>query len=204
MSKILILISFVALCAQPVTAQEVEDFLKCRQLTDSLERLRCYDDVVSGEHLDSATYVHVDKADAAGPPQIGPCPLRLEARLSRGEIENKRGWTTGRFGSWECESTRVSAFKVQAERRGGGVTVILTPWVQVRPSYDRLASLDFELLPATGTASYPARLGSLDAEEGQAVSDTVRIRLSADDYEALFGDGDAARLRLTLRVKDNR
>ena len=94
--------------------------------------------------------------------------------------------------------------KVQAERRGNGVTVLLTPWVHVRPSYDRLASLDFELLPVTGTASYPARLGSLDAEEGQVVSEAVRIRLSADDYEALFGAGDAAKLRVTLRVKDNR
>jgi len=210
------LMPLIALLAASPAAQ-AQDILRiqvCSQIRDSLERLRCYDELAESLATEEAAgYVVLDDL-APGAGLDVACPMRLELTFPREAIESPAGWTTGRPGWVRCAEVKVASLKIQAldvrdrfqaPANRHHVEIQFTPFVSVPAgTWDRLVSIEIQVLSQEARVVHPTRLGSLDAEEGQPVGGTARLRLAPDAYESIFSADGVGRLRLTVDVKDNR
>ena len=74
--------------------------------------------------------------------------------------------------------------------------------VSVRPSYDRLATIRFDVVKGEESVA-TAQVSKLDVEEGRTLDFTTRLSLKPEDVERLFAAGEPALLRVTVTVQDN-
>jgi hypothetical protein len=74
--------------------------------------------------------------------------------------------------------------------------------LSVRPSYDRLATLRFDLI--NGEVRFAtAQMPRIDAEEGKTQTFSTSLSLDEEEYERFFTTGDNPRLQITVTVSDN-
>jgi hypothetical protein len=74
--------------------------------------------------------------------------------------------------------------------------------VSTRPSYDRLAILRFDVVKGEKRLA-TAQVSQIDAEEGRTRTFATSLRLEAEEFDRLFGEGEPPLLRVTVTVKDN-
>lgn len=75
--------------------------------------------------------------------------------------------------------------------------------VSVRPSYDRLATLRFDVVK--GEERFATnQVFNINAEEGQTHSFTTGLKIEAEDLDRLFAEGESPLLRVTVTVQDNK
>ncbi len=106
-----------------------------------------------------------------------------------------------------CEDlviTQLIVTKRNDSHRGKppGIKLDIRGSVAVRPSYDRTATLRFEIVKGSqhfATVLVP----NIDAEEGQSRTFSTNLRLPAEDFDRLFTDSEAPLLRVTVTVQNN-
>lgn len=75
--------------------------------------------------------------------------------------------------------------------------------VTVRPSYDRLATLRFDIVK--GEERFATnQVYNVNAEEGQTHTFATILPIDAEGLERLFGPGEPPLLRVTVTVRDNK
>lgn len=74
--------------------------------------------------------------------------------------------------------------------------------IAVRPSYDRLAILRFDVVKSEKRFA-TAQVSQIDAEEGKTRTFATSLRLEAEDFDLLFAEGEPPLLRVTVTVQDN-
>jgi hypothetical protein len=149
------------------------------------------------------------QGDPAQPPlQEFKSPMVLELPLKdfRGLPEG-----TGRefkeVRKFYCEDVVLSQFLVspRKETRRGKPTVVrldIRGALSVRPSYDRLATLRFDLV--NGEERFATtQVPRINAEEGRTHTFSTSLSLDGEEYERFFTTGDNPRLQITLTVSDN-
>ena len=107
-----------------------------------------------------------------------------------------------------CEDLSISQLLVDKRedaQRGkpSGLRLNIHGAVSVRPSYDRLATLRFDVVK--GEERFATnQVFNVNAEEGQTHSFTTSLKIAAEDLDRLFAEGEAPLLRITVTVQDNK
>jgi len=107
-----------------------------------------------------------------------------------------------------CEDLVLSQLLVdkrEDSHRGkpSGLRLDLHGAVWVRPSYDRLATLRFDVVK--GEKRFATnQIFNINAEEGQTHSFSTSLKIAAEDLDRLFAEGEAPLLRVTVTVQDNK
>lgn len=106
-----------------------------------------------------------------------------------------------------CEDVVLSQLVVsprKEDRRGKTPLVRLDVRgsVSVRPSFDRLATLRFDLINGEERFS-TTQVPRINAEEGKTRTFSTSLSLDEEEYERFFATGDNPRLQITVAVSDN-
>lgn len=83
-----------------------------------------------------------------------------------------------------------------------GIRLEIRGALSVRLSYDRLVTLRFDVVKGEERFA-TAQVSHVNAEEGETAPFTVELRLTAEEVERLFAEGEPAVLRVTMAVVDN-
>jgi hypothetical protein len=119
--------------------------------------------------------------------------------------------TTGRdfkeVRKYYCEDLVITQLLVtkREESKRGKPSVIkldIRGSIAVRPSYDRLAILRFDVVKGERRFA-TAQVSQIDAEEGRTRTFATNLRLEAEDFDRLFAEGEPPLLRVTVTVQDN-
>ena len=130
-------------------------------------------------------------------PMVLEVPLQLE-RLPAHAIRD-----LGKLSRYWCEDAHLVGVKLAAVKVGKKESRFeVSGFVQVRESYDRLANVrvdltDGEHVIASGVDA------KIDAEERKATAFRLRLEVPREKVELLERAGDAARLVLTLTLRNN-
>jgi hypothetical protein len=106
-----------------------------------------------------------------------------------------------------CEDVVLSQLVVSPKRetRRGKPTVVrleIRGALSVRPSFDRLATLRFDLI--NGEERFATtQVPRINAEEGRTHTFSASLSLEEEEYERFFTTGDNPRLQITVVVSDN-
>ena len=139
-----------------------------------------------------------ENSSAYHSPMILELPVAGLLRLAEDSGKEIRG--TGEFICDDAALSRLLIVK-RKPKRGGGANFELQGAVTVRPSWDRLVKLRFELMVGADLAA--AEVQDLEAEEGRISPFTSRLPLDAKALERLTRDEESALLRLTMSVEDD-
>lgn len=104
-----------------------------------------------------------------------------------------------------CEDTTISQFivtKQHGARRSGHTILQIKGSLSVRPSFDRLATLRFDIMNGNRRLA-STQVANINAEEGKTRSFSAKVDLALEEYAILFSPPETAQLRITLTLKDN-
>ncbi|MEA2560115.1 MAG: hypothetical protein QOH06_1619 [Acidobacteriota bacterium] len=106
-----------------------------------------------------------------------------------------------------CEDVVLSQLVVSPKketRRGKSpiVRLDIRGALSVRPSFDRLATLRFDLINGEERFS-TTQVPRINAEEGRTSTFSTSLSLEEEEYERFFTTGDNPRLQITVAVSDN-
>jgi len=132
-------------------------------------------------------------------PMILELPVAGLLRLAENSGKEIRG--TSEFICDDAALSRLLIVK-RKPKRGGGANFELQGAVTVRPSWDRLVKLRFELMAGADRLA-AAEVQDLEAEEGRISPFTSRLPLDTKALERLTRDEESALLRLTMSVQDD-
>ena len=130
-------------------------------------------------------------------------PMVLEVPLQLQRLPAHAVRDLGKLSRYWCEDAHLVGVKLAAVKVGKKESRFeVSGFVQVRESYDRLANVrvdltDGEHVVASGVDA------KIDAEERKATAFRLRLEVPRDKVELLERVGDAARLVLTLTLKNN-
>lgn len=106
-----------------------------------------------------------------------------------------------------CEDVVLSQLVITPKRetrRGkpAAVRLDIRGSVSVRPSFDRLATLRFDLI--NGEERFAStQVPRINAEEGKTRTFSASLSLDEEEYERFFSTGENPRLQITVTVIDN-
>jgi hypothetical protein len=106
-----------------------------------------------------------------------------------------------------CEDVVLSQLVVspKKETRRGKPPVVrldIRGALSVRPSFDRLATLRFDLINGEERFS-TTQVPRINAEEGKTQTFSASLSLAEEEYQRFFTTGDNPRLQITVVVSDN-
>jgi hypothetical protein len=145
---------------------------------------------------------------AESPLQEFKSPMILDLPLKDFKgIPWKAGKDFKEVGRFYCEDlviSRLGVAKREESHRGkpSGMRLDIQGAVTVRPSYDRLATLRFDIVKGEARLA-TTQVSHLNAEEGKTRSFSAEVILGPEDIERLFAAGADPLLRITVTVQNN-
>lgn len=172
MRRLLILLLALASCAYPLSGQVV-----ARQGEQPVSDVQEFDS-----------------------PMVLELPLKDFEQLPYGN-----GFNFKEVRRFYCDDVSISTLvlsKSRGPKRRRATMFDLKGSLSVRPSHDRLATLQFDLI--NGETRFGSwKLDHINAEEGKVKMFNISLLLEGDDYARLFTPRESARLRVTMTVLDN-
>lgn len=145
---------------------------------------------------------------AESPLQEFKSPMVLELPLKDFQaLADETGKDFKEVRKFYCEDLAISQLvvsKKEDSRRGKSpeVRLDIRGSVWVRPSYDRLATIRFDVV--NGDERFATtQVFQINAEEGKTRPFSATLRFDAGEFERLFTAGDSPLLRVTVTVEDN-
>jgi hypothetical protein len=135
-------------------------------------------------------------------PMILDLPLKDFRRLTSGSGKDFK-----EVKKYYCDDLTIShlvVVKDEETHRGkpSGLHLEISGSVYVRPSYDRLATLRFDVVK--GEERFTTTQESISAGEGKTRSFKADLHLQPETLDRLFAEGAPALLRVVVTVQDNR
>jgi hypothetical protein len=136
-------------------------------------------------------------------PMILDLPLKDFQRLTSGSGKDFK-----EVQKYYCDDLTIShlvVVKNEDKRRGkpAGLHLEINGSVYVRPSYDRLATLRFDVVKGEERFT-TTQVSDLSAGEGKTRSFKADLHLQPETLDRLFAEGAPALLRVVVTVQDNR
>jgi hypothetical protein len=145
---------------------------------------------------------------AESPFQEFKSPMVLDLPLKNfKEMPVRTGKDFKEVRKYYCEDLVLSQLLVtkrEETQRGKppGLRLEIRGSVSVRPSYDRLATLRFDVVKGEEKLA-TSQIFDINAEEGQTHSFSTSLKIAAEDLDRLFADGEPPLLRITVTVQNN-
>ena len=158
--------------------------------------------------LSTAQVVARQGAPAEASPQDFQSPMVLDLPIKDFQyLAPGNGKDFMEVRKYYCEDLVLSQLVVTKQRgshRGKppGLKLGIRGSISVRPSYDRLATLRFDLVKGEKHFA-TAQIFRINAEEGKTQSFSTSLLLEAEELDRLFAEGEPAFLRVTVTVQDN-
>jgi len=160
--------------------------------------------------LCAVTSLHAQVVARQGDPAVSPLqefksPMVLDLPMKGfRELSFDTGKDFKEVRKFYCDDLVISQLLVSKKEDGrrGGIKLEIKGAVSVRPSYDRLAILRFDLVKGEERIA-TTQISGINAEEGKTRSFATVLRLDANEAAAFLSPEADPILRVTVTVKDN-
>jgi hypothetical protein len=153
--------------------------------------------------LGAQVVAHQGEKAQAPDVQEFPSPMVLELPLELDRLPERSVRDLAQLSRYWCEDAHLVGVKLTAVKLGKKESRFeVSGFVQVRESYDRLASVRVELSDGQ-KAIAGASDDKIDAEEGKSRPFRVRLVVPEEKMQLLRQVGGAAKLILTLTLRNN-